>query len=210
MRISVVLADDNKLFLELLSHRLVETDEIEVLGVAEDSVRLLDLAKKMQPDVIIMDICLPNMKGIETTKTLYNELPKCKIIALTTRAEKMHIKGALSAGVHGYYMKNCTFDQLDTAIKFIHEGNKSVGSDIEGIIIDDYLGKSDQKSSNLTKREIQIFKLLAEGKSVREISETFFISIKTVGTHKQNIFDKMGFDNLAQLVMYALKQGIVY
>lgn len=210
MRISVLLADENKLFRELLAHRLAETGEIEVVGEAEDSVSLLSLAKKVQPDIIIMDICMPNLNGIETTRTLYNEIPNCKVIALTVHSEKMHIKGALNAGAHGYYRKSCTFEQLVSAIKYIFEGKKSVGSDIEGIIINDYLGNNNQMSTTLTNREFQIFKLLAEGKSIREISETFFISIKTVGTHKQNIFDKMGFDNLAQLVMYAIKQGYIY
>jgi two-component system, NarL family, response regulator NreC len=210
MKISVLLADDNKLFRELLTHRFAETEEIEVVGEAEESVHLLNLAKEVQPDIILMDIFLPRMKGIETAQLLGTELPKCKIIALTSHAEKTHIKGALNAGVFGYYHKNCSYEQLVFAIKQSKMGIKTVSADIEDIIINDYLGRNNPASTTLTKREAQILKLLAEGKSIREISETFFISIKTVGTHKQNIFDKMGFDNLAQLVMYAIKQGIVY
>lgn len=210
MKISVLLADNNKLFCELLAHRFSETDEIEVVGEAENYVQVLKLVKEIQPDILLMDICLPNMKGIETTQQLNNEQSKCKVIALTTNAEKANIKGALNAGAYGYYLKNCNYELLVAGIKQIHKGIKTLGTDIESIIIDDYLGKNKIVVPNMTKREAQIFKLLAEGKSVREISETFFISIKTVGTHKQNIFEKMGFDNLAQLVKYAIKQGIVY
>jgi DNA-binding NarL/FixJ family response regulator len=156
-----------------------------------------------------MDICLPKLKGIETAQQILLEHPDCKIIALTSHSEKIHIKGALIAGIHGYYLKSCTFDNLLTAIREIKNGKKVVSTDVESIIIDDYLGRNSNISAALTKRETQILKLLAEGKSVRDISEAFFISIKTVGTHKQNIFDKMGFDNLAQLVKYAIKQGLV-
>jgi DNA-binding NarL/FixJ family response regulator len=210
MKISVLLADDNKLFRELLAHRFAETGVIEVIGEAENNQEVLKQVRDLQPDVLLMDICSPNMKGIETTQLLTNEQPKCKVVALTTHSEKVHIKGALNAGAYGYYLKNCTYEHLVSAIKQIHSGIKTVGLDIEGIIIDDYLGRNKHVVPTMTKRETQIFKLLAEGKSVRQISETFFISIKTVGTHKQNIFDKMGFENLAQLVKYAIKQGIVH
>lgn len=210
MKISVLLADDNKLFRELLAHRFSQTEDIVAIGEAEDQAEILLRVKETRPNIVVMDICLPRMKGIETAQLILSEHPDCKIIALTSHSEKVHIKGALTAGVHGYYLKSCSFDNLLNAIRQINDGKKAVSTDVESIIIDDYLGRSTNLSISLTKRETQILKLLAEGKSVREISDTFFISIKTVGTHKQNIFDKMGFDNLAQLVKYAIKQGIVY
>jgi DNA-binding NarL/FixJ family response regulator len=210
MKISVLLADDNKLFRELLAHRINETDDIIAIGEAEDQVEILSKVKESRPNFVIMDICLPRLKGIETTQMILMEHPSCKIIALTSHSEKIHIKGALTAGVHGYYLKNCTFEHLLNGIRQINEGKKAVGIDVESLIIEEYLGRNTSVSASLTKRETQILGLLAEGKSVREISETLFISIKTVGTHKQNIFDKMGFENLAQLVKYAIKQGLVY
>ncbi len=210
MKISVLLADDNKLFRELLAYRFSETDDIEAIGEAEDQVEVLSRVKEKRPNMVIMDICLPRLKGIETTQMILMEHPNCKIIALTSHSEKIHIKGALTAGVHGYYLKNCTFEHLLNGIRQINNGKKAVGMDVESIIIDEYLGRNTNLSATLTKRETQILGLLAEGRSVREVSESLYISIKTVGTHKQNIFDKMGFDNLAQLVKYAMKQGIVY
>jgi two-component system, NarL family, response regulator NreC len=210
MKVSVLLADDNKLFRELLAYRLSETNDLEVIGEAEDQAEVLAQVKDTRPDIVMMDICQPRLKGIETTQQILSDHPICKIIALTSHSEKLHIKGALTAGVHGYFLKNCTFEHLLNGIRQINEGKKAVGTDVESIIIDEYLGRSTNISATLTKRETQILGLLAEGKSVREISDSFFISIKTVGTHKQNIFDKMGFDNLAQLVKYAIKQGIVY
>ena len=210
MKISVLLADDNKLFMELLAYRFSQTEDIIVIGEEKDQAEVLARVKESRPNIVVMDICLPRMKGIETTQLILMENPNCKIIALTSHSEKIHIKGALTAGVHGYYLKNCTFENLLNGIRQINDGKKAVGIDVESIIIDEYLGRNTNVSASLTKRETQILGLLAEGKSVREISETLFISIKTVGTHKQNIFDKMGFENLAQLVKYAIKQGLVY
>ena len=210
MKISVLLADDNKLFMELLAYRFSQTEDFIVIGEEKDQAEVLARVKESRPNIVVMDICLPRMKGIETTQLILMENPNCKIIALTSHSEKIHIKGALTAGVHGYYLKNCTFENLLNGIRQINDGKKAVGIDVESIIIDEYLGRNTNVSASLTKRETQILGLLAEGKSVREISETLFISIKTVGTHKQNIFDKMGFENLAQLVKYAIKQGIVY
>jgi len=196
--------------MELLAYRFSQTEDIIVIGEEKDQAEVLARVKESRPNIVVMDICLPRMKGIETTQLILMENPNCKIIALTSHSEKIHIKGALTAGVHGYYLKNCTFENLLNGIRQINDGKKAVGIDVESIIIDEYLGRNTNVSASLTKRETQILGLLAEGKSVREISETLFISIKTVGTHKQNIFDKMGFENLAQLVKYAIKQGIVY
>lgn len=209
MKISVLLADDNKLFRELLAHRFNETEDLVAIGEAEDSMELLNLIKEVKPDIVLMDICLPRMKGFETTQYIRTEYPTCKVIALTSHAEKIHIKSALKAGVDGYYLKNCSYDLLASAIKRIHSGKKTLSTDIENLIIDDYLGRNVNTAESLTQREVEILKLLAEGKSVREISEFFYISIKTVGTHRQNIYDKMGFDNLVHLVKYAIKHGIV-
>lgn len=210
MKITVLIADENRLFRELLSSHFSKTEEIEAIAEATDSQEILDLVKRTQPDIILMDNGLPRMKGMETTKILRRDFPDCKVIALTSRAEKIHIKGMLESGACGYYLKDCTFDQLVTAIQQIHSGKKAVSTDVENIIIDDYLGRHQTHATSLTDRENQILNLLAEGKSIKEISENLFISIKTVCTHKQNIFDKMGFENLAQLIKYALNNGIVH
>jgi DNA-binding NarL/FixJ family response regulator len=209
MKISVLLADENKLFCELLRQRFSETGEYEVVGEAEDGDHVLFYAKQTRPDIILMDIGTPRLNGIETTRKLSLEHPECKVLALTSNSERAHIKNALNAGAFGYYLKNCTYEQLENAIKLTISGKRNFCKDVENIIIDDYLDKSQPAPVNLTKRELQIVKLLAQGKSVREISDMFFISVKTVGTHKLNILDKLGLDNLPQLVLWAIKQGIV-
>lgn len=209
MKINILLADDNQLFREIMAERFKETDDIEVIAEAEDGQEIFEKVRIFNPEIILMDIGIPCMKGIETTKSLYREFPDIKVIALTTRKEKSYIKGMLEANAWGYLLKSSSYEQLVDSIRQIHSGRKCLSTSVEKIIIDDYLGRNSKGSESLTNRESEILKSLAEGKSIREISEKLFISIKTVGTHKQNIFDKLQFENMAQLIKYALKNGIV-
>jgi len=209
MIVKVLIADDNRLFREILAIRFRDTTDIEVIAQASDGMEVLEKVRISKPDVILMDIRMPRLNGIETTLALHKEYPEIKVIALTTFNEKIYIKGMLEAYAWGYLLKDSTYEQLVEAIKQVHSGKKYFSSDIEGIIIEDYLGRSPKESVKLTKRESEILKLLADGKTIRDISESLFVSIKTVGTHKLNIFDKLGFDNMTQLIKYALNNGIV-
>lgn len=123
--------------------------------------------------------------------------------------EKTYIKGMFEAGAWGYLLKNCAYDQLVDAIIQVYNGEKYLDTHATKVIIQDYLKNDSWGMTKLTERESEVMKLLAEGRSIREISETLFISIKTVGSHKQNIFDKLEFENMAQLIKFALKNGIV-
>lgn len=209
MAIKVLIADDNQLFREILAIRFRDTTDIEVIAQAEDGLEVLEKVRISKPNVILMDIRMPRMNGIDTTLALHKECPDIKVIALTTFNEKIYIKGMLEAHACGYLLKDSTFEQLVEAITKVHSGKKYFSTDVEGIIIKDYLGQTSQEATKLTKRESEILKLLAHGKSIREISELLFVSIKTVGTHKQNVFNKLGFDNMTQLIKYALNNGII-
>jgi len=209
MRIKVLIADDNRLFREILAIRFRDTSDIEVIAQAENGLEVLEKVRISIPDVVLMDIRMPYMNGIDTTKELQKEYPEIKVIALTTFNENSYIKAMLEAKAWGYLLKDSSYEQLVEAIKQVHSGKKYFSSDIEGIIIEDFLGRSTQDTIKLTKRESEILKLLAEGKTIRDISESLFVSIKTVGTHKQNIFEKMGFENLTQLIKFALSSGLV-
>lgn len=209
MTIKVLIADDNRLFREILAIRFRETTDIEIVAMAVDGLDVLEKVRISKPDIVLMDIRMPRMNGIDTTMALSKEFPDIKVIALTTFDEKIYIRGMLEANAQGYMLKDSTYDQLVEAIKQVYAGKKYFSADIEGIILEDYLGRASRETIKLTKRESEILKLLAEGKSIREISEALFVSIKTVGTHKQNIFDKLEFDNMAQLIKFALSNGIV-
>jgi len=209
MSIKVLIADDNRLFREILAIRFRETTDIEIVAQAVDGLDVLAKVKLSQPDVVLMDIRMPGMNGIAATKILYEEFPNVKVIALTTFNEKIYITGMLEANACGYLLKDCTFEQLGEAIKQVYSGKKYFSAAVEGFIIEDYLGRASQDNTKLTKRESQILRLLAEGKSIKDISETLFVSIKTVGSHKQNVFQKLEFENMTQLIKYALNKGLV-
>jgi len=207
-----MIADDHKLFREGLINLLSDSSNIKVIGQAENGKEIIMKARKLDPDIIIMDIGMPIMTGIEATEILRKELPNIKVIAMSMHSEKHFIKDMLEAGVCGYLLKSCTYEQFIDAIIAVNSGKKYFGEEVTEIIINDYLGDEEEimkADSKLTERESEILKLFAEGKSSREISELLFVSIKTVGTHKMHILEKLELKTTTDLVKYALKRGII-
>ena len=212
MSIKILIADDHQLFREGLINLLSDSSEIEVIAQAEDGKETIIKAKKFNPDIVIMDIGMPIMNGVEATEILKKELPDIKVIAISMHSDKHFIKGMLEAGASGYLLKSCTYDQLIEAINAVYSGKKYLSNKITEVIIHDYLGKEEEIPNNdpkLSERESEILKLFAEGKTSREISELLFVSVKTVGTHKQHILEKLELKTTTDLVKYALKKGII-
>lgn len=212
MSIKILIADDHQLFREGLINLLSDSSEIEVIAQAEDGKEAIIKAKKFNPDIVIMDIGMPVMNGVEATGILKKELPDIKVIAISMYSDKHFIKGMLEAGASGYLLKSCTYDQLIEAINAVYSGKKYLSNKITEVIIHDYLGKEEEIPNNdpkLSERESEILKLFAEGKTSREISELLFVSVKTVGTHKQHILEKLELKTTTDLVKYALKKGII-
>ena len=209
MSIKVLIADDHQLFREGLTNLLADAADIEVIAQAENGQEVLEKVRFSKPDIVLMDIGMPLLNGIDTTIALRKEFPDIKTIALSMHDEKTYVKGMFEAGAWGYLLKNCAYDQLVDAIIQVYNGEKYLDTHATRVIIQDYLKNDSWGMTKLTERESEVMKLLAEGRSIREISETLFISIKTVGSHKQNIFDKLEFENMAQLIKFALKNGIV-
>ena len=212
MSIKVIVADDHQLFREGLVNMLSDSSEIEIVAQAENGKDAIAKANKFYPDVVLMDIGMPVMNGVEATAHLMKHYPDIKIIALSMHADKHYIKGMLEAGAFGYLFKNCSYHQLIEAINTVYSGKKYLSDEITEVLIHDYLGKekkAPEVDTKLTKRESEILKLLAEGKAIREISELLFVSIKTVGTHKQHILEKLNLKTTTDLVKYSLKKGII-
>jgi DNA-binding NarL/FixJ family response regulator len=213
MRIKVLIADDHQLFREGLVNLLSDADDIEVIGQAKDGKETIERARKLNPDVILIDIGMPLMNGIDATRILKKENPALKIVAVSMHSDRQFVKGILEAGADGYLLKNCTYRQLIDAVHSVVAGKKYLSDEITGMIIQGYLEPSDYDNDGneeLSDRETEIMKLYAEGKSTREISEKLFISVKTVGTHKQHIFDKLKLNSNADIVKYALKRGWIH
>lgn len=212
MKIKVLVVDDHQLFREGIVTLLFSADNIEVVAQAEDGLDAIEKAKHYKPDVVLLDITMPRMNGIEATKKLKALMPGIKIVSLSMHSEKQYVKGVLEAGADGYLLKNCTYRQLTDAIQSVCDGKKYLSEDITGMVISGYLEPSSSEASEyerLSIREKEIFHLFAEGKSTREISELLFISVKTVNTHKQNILEKLELKSNTDLVKYALKNGLI-
>lgn len=212
MSTKVLIADDHQLFREGLVNLLSSAPDVEVIGEAEDGRDATEKAKKLKPDVLLIDIGMPNMNGIEATRILKKEMPDLKIIAVSMHSDRQFVKGILEAGADGYLLKNCTYRQLIDAIQSVKSGKKYLSDDITEMIIKGYLDPAETASegyAELSEREMEILKLYAEGQSTREISEKLFISVKTVGTHKQHILEKLGLKTNADLVKYAIKEGLI-
>jgi len=212
MKIKVLVTDDHQLFREGLVNLLFSAPDIEVIAQAENGRDAIDKAKHFKPDVILIDIAMPVMSGIEATRELKRDTPEIKIIAVSMHSDKQYVKGILEAGADGYLLKNCTYRQLTDAIKTVYSGKKFLSEDITELVINGYLDPSKSELdgfSLLSEREKEIFLLFAEGKSTREIGDKLFISVKTVGTHKQHILEKLELKTNTDMVKFALKQGLI-
>lgn len=212
MTIRIIITDDHQLFRDGIANLLSASPQLEIIAMAENGQEAIKKAKKLKPDIVIMDLSLPIINGVDATRILHNELPETKVLILSMHAEKNYIKEALGAGAFGYLFKDCTYDQLIEAINTVYLGKKYLSDKITEVLIHDYLSKDDEipdNSQELSERESEILKLFAEGKTTREISVMLFISIKTVGTHKQHILEKLNLKSTSDLIKYAIKKGIV-
>lgn len=215
MLIKVLVVDDHQLFRQGLINMLSESPGIEVVAEATNGLEAIEKVSEFKPDIVLMDIGMPEQNGIEATKYIHRNFDKSRVIALSMHADKHYIKTMLEAGASGYLFKNCTYNQLIEGITTVFQGKKYLDGEATEVLIQSYLGKEDSpedliKEAKLSEREFEILKLLAEGKSTREVSEILFISVKTVGTHKQNLLEKLELRSTADLVKYALKKGIIH
>lgn len=211
MTIRILISDDHQLFREGIANLLSASPRIKIVGQAENGQEAINKAKELKPDIVIMDLSLPIINGVDATRILHKELPQTKVLVLSMHAEKNYIKEALEAGAFGYLFKDCTYDQLIEAINTVYQGKKYLSDKITEVLIQDYLNKEvvSASSPELSERESEILKLIAEGKTTREISDLLFISVKTVGTHKQHILENLELKTTADIIKYAIKKGIV-
>lgn len=211
--INVVITDDHQLVLEGLTLLLDGTKEITVHKCYRSAHLLLEGLKEHVPDVVLMDINMPEMNGIEACRVVKKEYPGVKVIALSMISESNLIKLMLKNGADGYLHKNAGRDEIVEAICDVHAGKKYLSQEISDILIGQDL-KDDHKISNspfpkLSRREEQILELIIDEKTTQEISEQLFISFGTVETHRRNIMIKLGVKNTAGMVRIALEYGLV-
>ena len=213
MTIKILLADDHKIVFDSLKSLLDRQPDMEVVGGAENGRVAVEQVHELKPDVVIMDVTMPNLNGIEATRQITGQYPEIKVVALSMHSDKQFVTGILSAGASGYLTKNCSFDELVKAVRLVAENKKYLCPDVTGIVIEESLsGASDKDSSAadlLTSREREILQLLAEGKTIKQIAEQLFLSIKTIYTHRDQIMKKLHVENMAELTKLALRDGLI-
>ncbi len=211
MKTTVLLVDDHKIFRDGL-RTLIEKEGMEVVGEAENGRKTIKLAEKLLPNVIIMDVSMPDMNGIEATRKIISEMPQVKVIALSMHSDRRFVLGMLEAGASGYLLKDCAFGELASAIKQVLTGNKYLSPKIADVVVKGYLNKSNDSSvsggSILTSREREILQLIAEGLTAKEIADHVFLSVKTVETHRRNIMQKLNMRSTVDLTKYAIREGL--
>jgi DNA-binding NarL/FixJ family response regulator len=212
--IKIVLADDHRIFRDGLKSLLSEVDFIDVIGEASGGKELLEIMKTMKPDMVIVDISMKDMSGIDVSKQIVSSYPEIKIMILSMHTNEEFVISAVKAGVNGYLSKDASREELLDAIKIIHEGGECYSKLVSDNFLKSYVKKVKTEHSllenkTLTQREIEILKLAAVGTSNKEIADKLFISIKTVDCHKNNIVKKLKLKNTAEMVLYALKNKII-
>jgi DNA-binding NarL/FixJ family response regulator len=206
----IVLADDHKMFRQGVKMIIDETDDLEVIGEADDGLELLELLKKLSPQMVIMDISMPKMRGVEATREIKIVNPGMKILILTMHRNKELLYHCFSAGAEGYLLKEDTDTELFSAIEAIRTGRSYVSPILSLDLADDltriYSGRQ-HPLERLTLREREVLTLISEGKSRKEIADSLYISVHTVGHHRSNIMRKLQMKKTADLVKYAVRKG---
>lgn len=213
-KIRVLIADDHALVREGIAAFLRFSDEIDVVGEASDGIEAIEKAKKYKPDVVLMDIAMPKLGGLEATVELKKIFPYIKILVLTQYDDREYISRFLKAGVTGYLLKRAVGSDLISAIKAVNRGEIYLFSSIAAEVVSGYLNRFKEPSvedpyDKLTDREKQVLKLLAEGYTHKEIARLLNISVKTVIAHNTNINDKLNIHNRSALVKFAIQKGII-
>ena len=200
MPLKVVISDDHQIVRQGLRALLEKEADIEVVGEAEDGRATMRMASELLPDVIIMDISMPDLNGIEATRAITARRPKIKVIALSIYSNKRFIANMLKAGASGYLLKNCAFNELVDAIRAVSMNNTYLSPSICGVVVKDYVDSQAGDSSAfsvLTAREREVLQLIAEGKTTRTIASSLNLSIKTIETYRQQIMDKVNAHTMA-------------
>ncbi len=212
MTIKIILADDHKVLREGLKSLLNQQKDIQVIGEADDGQAVVRLTRKLEPDIVVLDIGMPNMNGIQATQHIVAEVPDTKVLALSMHSDHQFVVKMLQAGASGYMLKDCAFEELVSAVRDIAAGKFYLSKDVTGVVISDYINKMQAIDAAgepiLTSRERETLQLIAEGNSTANTAALLNVSTKTVETHRKHIMDKLNIHSIAELTKYAVRVGL--
>lgn len=212
MRIKVMVADDHQLTRQGIRSLLEREKDMEILAEANDGRSAVNLAKELNPDVIIMDVCMPGMNGIIATSLIHAEFPNIKVIALSMLCDKRHVFKMLRAGATAYLLKHCSFKELTQAIRAVSANRTYLSQEVTDILVAECGSPSGHRDSldspDISIRESEVLQLIAEGKTTAQIAKNLYLSTKTIESHRQNIMQKLNINNIAGLTKYAIREGL--
>lgn len=213
MNVEIILADDHKLMREGLSSLLSKHGGIKVVGQANTGREAVQLAERLNPKVVVMDVSMPDLNGIDATRQITSRSPETKVIALSMHSDRQFVAEMFRAGASGYLLKDSAFEELASAIQTVaRDQTPYIAPKISGFSLEDY---SPRESGNapllmpkLTEREREVLQMIAEGKGTKEIAAELFLSAKTVETHRQHLMDKLDIYSVAELTKFAIREGL--
>jgi len=212
MSTTVLLVDDHQMMRDGLRAVIEKEPELKVVGEADNGRAAVELARNLSPDVVVMDIAMPDMNGILATSVILSEFPKIKVLALSMIADGRFVYNMLRAGASGYLIKDCSFKELSRAIRRVMQNRTYLSPGIMDIVVQDYVMppaySASPDSFNLTLREKEVLQLVAEGHSTAQIANSLHVSVKTIESHRQNLMEKLNTRGIAGLTKYAIREGL--
>jgi two-component system response regulator NreC len=212
--IKIILADDHQIVRHGLRTLLSAEPDIEIVGEADNGREVVRLVQELAPQVVIMDISMPDLNGIEATRQILGESSGVKVIALSMHSDSLFVLNMFKAGASGYLLKDCALEELVKAVRTVLNRQVYLSPGISDIVIKDFvIGWSSEESSSsaysiLTARERQVLQLMAEGKNTNQIADSLFVSVKTVEAHRKQLMNKLDIHSVAELTKYAIRQGL--
>ena len=213
MNSRILLVDDHKIMREGIRSLLSEEPDMEVVGEADNGREAVQLAKRLRPDLVVMDVSMPELNGIEATRQILAEMEGVKVLALSMHRDPRFVAGVLEAGAKGYMVKDCTAAELTSVIRLVAQGKTYLSPEVTDLVVKGFVGRLNQDVSHppasvLSPREREVLQLLAEGYKAKEVAESLHLGVKTVETHRRNLMEKLDIDNLVDLIRYALREGV--
>ena len=213
-KIRVLVVDDHTIVRDGICALLALSGDIEVVGEAANGSEALQMVRELQPDVVVMDVAMPIMGGLEATRRIHRDFPKIKVLVLTQYADKEYVFPVLEAGASGFISKVAASSEIGTGIRSVYQGDSYLSPSVAKLLVENYQHTAGQRTGQdsydqLTEREREVLKLLAEGYSTQEMADMLVITTKTVEGHKTNLMAKLGIHNRVDLVKYALRKGII-
>ena len=208
-KIKILVVDDHAIMRDGIRALLGLHDDIEMVGEASEGKEAVEKARELVPDVVVMDIAMPGLDGLEATRRMKKEIPKVKVLVLTQHDNKEYILSSIKAGAAGYVPKKALGSELVSAIRAMHRGNSFLYPSAATALVEHYRQQAEEEPyDRLTEREREILKLIADGHTSRDIADMLFISLKTVLGHRTKIMEKLDLHNRTELIKYAMRRGL--